>query len=78
LKVIPKQKLHKCFQQWQYHRAKCTAQEDYFNHKCTGILTMKSQELNSHTSCTSLTTRKSTSDGKISTHVTQMCHLLFL
>jgi len=39
---------------------------------------MKSQELNSHTSCTSLTTRKSTSDGKISTHVTQMCHLLFL
>lgn len=78
LKVIPKQQLHKCFQQLQHHRARCTAQENYSNCKCTGILTMKSQELNSHTSYTNLTTRKSTSDRQISIHVTHTCHLLFL
>jgi len=38
---------------------------------------MKYQELNSHNSGTSLTTRKSMRDGQISTHVTQKCHLLF-
>jgi hypothetical protein len=78
LKVIPKLQLHKCFQQWQHQRARCRAQEDHLNCKCIGILMMKSQELNSHTSYTSLTTRKTMSDGQISTHVTHMCHLLFL
>jgi len=30
LKAIPQQEFQKCFQQWQYHWAKCVAVQGYY------------------------------------------------